>query len=171
MNVNKYFFRTLALLGFLLIVSSLFLNYWRLDIIMGDLKPNVDARIFESFDVAAFSGNFSKFDDFFAGIVRYCYIAILAITALNIILLFGSASLQLDKRKPFHVLIMLLSIIILMLAIAIFVLSIIFVKTNTITQENGFTLEPKLLNGVYITIMGGFCAGLFGSYAVIYDSK
>jgi len=171
MNVNKYFFRTLSLLGFLLILSGMFFNYWSLDIVMGDLKPDVDARVFESFDVAAFSGNFTDFDDFFATIVRYCYIAILAVGALNIILLFGGASISLDKRKVFHVFNMFFSIVILMLAIAIFVLSIIFVKTNTITQENGFTLVPKLLNGVYITIMGGFCAGLFGAYAIIYDSK
>ena len=171
MNVNKYFFRTLSRIGFLLILSSVFLKFWNLDINMGDLKPDVGARVFGSFDTAAFSGNFEEFDTLFADIVRYCYLGILAVTGLDIIILFGSASLSFEKRKPLHIIIMILSVCILLLAIAIFVLNIIFVKTNTITQENGFTLKPELLNGVYITIMGGFCAGLFGAYAVIYDSK
>lgn len=171
MNVNKYFFRALSLIGFVLIVSAMFFNFWKLDIVMGDLKPNVDARVFEQFDIAAFSGNFKDFNDTFPRIVKYCYVGLLSAATLNIILLFSSASLQLEKRKPFHVLSVMLSVVIIMCSIAIFVLNIIFVKTNTITQENGFTLSPTLLNGVYITIMGGFCAGLFGIYSVTYDSK
>ncbi len=171
MNVNKYFFRTLALIGFILILTAMFFKFWNLNIAMGDLKPTVDARVFGAFDTARFSGNFAEFDDRFAVIVKYCYIGILTTSFLNIIVLFSSASIALEKRKPFHIISVMLSVLIIICAISIFVLNIIFVKTNTITQDNGFSLTPELLNGVYITIMGGFCAGLFGIYAVTYDSK
>lgn len=171
MNVNKYFFRILSLIGFFLIVATLFLKFWNLNVTMGDLKPNLETRVFEKFDTQAFSGNFVKFNDMFAQITRYCYYAILIASMLNVIILMGSASVNINKRKPFHVITIFLSISILILAISIFVFSIIFVKTNTITQENGFKLKPELLNGIYITVMGGFCAGLFGTYAVVYDSK
>ncbi len=171
MNVNKYFFRILSLIGFLLILSCLFFKFWNLNVTMGDLKPTLETRVFEKFDTNAFSGNFSKFNDLFARITSYCYYAILVASALNAIIFMGSASISINKRKSFHVLTLILSVGILLLAIAIFVFSVIFVKTNTITQENGFKLKPELLNGVYITVMGGFCAGLFGTYSVVYDTK
>lgn len=167
--MSKYTFRIITLFGYLIIVLGLILPAWQLDVKMGEFKPNITARIFESFDLSKLSGNFSNFDTTMLPSIRSVVIALISASTIGEILLFASTALKPEHRKAINVIIVMLAVITLLSAIALFVLNIIFVKQNNLTQTNGFTLKPILKNGIYLMLMGGFANGLFSIYAIEYQ--
>lgn len=167
--MSKYTFRIITLIGFLAILIGIVFPSWQLDVRMGDIRPNIEARVFESFDLSKLSGNFQNFSTRFIASIRICVIVMIVTSFISLILLFTETLLKPEHRKPVNGFIIILSAVTIMAAISLFVLNIIFVKQNEITQANGFTLKPVLKNGIYLMLMGGFANGLFSMYALVYQ--
>ncbi len=167
--MSKYTFRIITLIGFLVILIGIVFPSWQLDVKMGDIKPNIEARVFENFDLSKLSGNFKDFDTKFISLIRLCVIGMIVSSFISLILLFTETLLKPGHRKVVNAFIIIISSITIAAAMALFVFNIIFVKQNTITQANGFTLKPVLKNGIYLMLMGGFANGLFSIYALVYQ--
>ncbi|MGM9971361.1 MAG: hypothetical protein ACI35W_03050 [Anaeroplasmataceae bacterium] len=163
--MNKFVFKIVALVGFLMILFGYIANAWTLKMKMpGSNEFEITSKIYQNFNLTEFGKNFSEFSDFFAKFIRYFAYALTAFAGLITILAFIDFSIPTEKKKILNGFILAFGVIVSICVITMFVFAILFIKKNSIVQTNGYTLTPIMENGFYFMIMGGFINGLFGIY-------
>lgn len=169
--MNRLVFKVVNCLGTIMIILSTFFSSWSLDVRMGEQRPTITANIFQKINIAKLNGNFQKFDDQLAIIVKYFAIALLCCAILVTILSLVEAAIDENHRKLLKIFTLIFAVLVCVCVIVIFVLDIVFVRKNTIVQPNGYTLKPMMENGMYFMIMGGFFNGLFSIYSIALSGK
>lgn len=164
--MNKYVFKLVTLVGFLLILLGFMFNAWTLNMTMpGGKEFTESSKIFQGLDLTTFGkNNFLNFDDTFANLIKIFAFILTGISAVSTITAFIDFSIPKDKKKILNVFLIILGALVSLCVILMFVFAIIFIKKNTITQDNGYVLKPIMENGFYFMIMGGFLNGLFSIY-------
>lgn len=148
-----------------MILFGFMVTSWTLKMKMpGNNEFEITAKIYQKFDIREFGNNFSNFSPLYANFIRYFAIGLAACAGIVTILAFIDFSIPADKKKILNVFILFFGIIVSICVITMFIFAILFIKKNTITQTNGYTLKPIMQNGFYFMIMGGFVNGLFSIY-------
>ncbi len=163
--MNKFVFKIVTLVGFLMILFGYIIDAWTLNMTMpGGTEFTISSKIFQGFDLTEFGKNFENFSSFFAKFIRYFAYVLTAFAGLGTILAFIDFSIPKDKKKILNGFILAFGIIASVCVVTMFIFAIVFIKKNTIIQENGYVLKPIMENGFYFMIMGGFVNGLFSIY-------